>query len=85
MAKWGLAVQEFDLQIQHQPGKHNANAAVLSHFPLSAAVDSRPHNVVAAVIGTSALPGWGKHQEGQRQPTLSAEETTQPASEAYIS
>ena len=34
LARWGLALQELDLQIQHQPGKHNANADALSRFPL---------------------------------------------------
>ena len=54
LARWGLALQELDLQIQYRPGKHNANADALSHFPLSVAVESSPQNVVAAVTGIGA-------------------------------
>ena len=48
LARWGLALQELDLQI-HRPGKHVVNADALSRFPLSVAVKSSPENVVAAV------------------------------------
>ena len=54
LARWGLALQELDLQIQYRPGKHNANADALSRFPLSVAVESILQNVVAAVTGTGA-------------------------------
>ena len=30
LARWGLALQELELQIQYRPGKHNANADALS-------------------------------------------------------
>ena len=54
LARWGLALQELDLQIQYRPGKHNANADTLSRFPLSVAVESSSQNVVAAVTGAGA-------------------------------
>ena len=34
LARWGMAIQELDIQIYHRSGKHNSNADALSRFPL---------------------------------------------------
>ena len=34
LARWGLAIQELDLQIHYRPGKRNANADALSRSPV---------------------------------------------------
>ena len=34
LARWGLAIQELDVNILHRSGKHNANADALSRSPL---------------------------------------------------
>ena len=34
LARWGLAIQELDLQIQYCPGKKNQNADALSRSPV---------------------------------------------------
>ena len=34
LARWGMALQELNLTIQHRSGKHNANADALSRHPL---------------------------------------------------
>ena len=74
LARWGLALQELDLQI-HRPGKHNVDADALSRFPLSVAVESSPQNAVAAVTdaGAPAKNGEPKRTFTKRQkadPTL---------------
>ena len=73
LARWGLALQELDLQIQYHPGKHNANADALSCFLLSVAVESSPQNVVAAVTGAG---GPAKNEEPNR--TLTEREKADP-------
>ena len=68
-----MALQELDLQIQYRPGKHNANADALSHFPLSVAVESSPHNVMAAVAGAGAPA-----KNGEPSCTLTERQKTDP-------
>ena len=43
LARWGMALQELDLTIEHRSGKHNANADALSRHPLpTPATDEDP-------------------------------------------
>ena len=35
LARWGMALQELDLDIQYRPGKTNARADALSRYPVS--------------------------------------------------
>ena len=35
LARWGMALQELDLQIKYRSGKTNARADTLSHYPVS--------------------------------------------------
>ena len=35
LARWGLVLQELELQIQNCPGKHNTNVDLLSRYPFS--------------------------------------------------
>ena len=52
LARWGMAIQELDLQILHRSGKHNSNADALSRCPLTrteVSETSSPEGVVAAV------------------------------------
>ena len=39
LARWGMALQELDLTIQHRSGKSNNNADALSRFPLPTSTD----------------------------------------------
>ena len=52
LARWGMAIQELDLEIRHRSGKHNANADALSRHPLPVeeSVDASPPNQVVAVV-----------------------------------
>ena len=54
LTRWGLALQELDLQIQYRPGRHSANADALSWFPLVGNMDSGPQNIVEAVTEAGA-------------------------------
>jgi len=52
LAKWGLAIQELDLQIHYRPGKRNANADALSRSPLVQDELNTSSSNPANVIGT---------------------------------
>ena len=54
LARWGLALQELELQIQYRPGKHNANADALSRYPSSRVPGQGELNFVAAVTEASS-------------------------------
>lgn len=62
LARWGMAIQELDIQIHHQAGKHNSNAGALFRSPLpeSGEATGTPCGVVAAVefSGQGATQIW---------------------------
>jgi len=47
LARWGLAIQELDLQIQYRPGKKNQNADALSRSPISGSAVEKEEEVAA--------------------------------------
>ena len=51
LARWGMAIQELDLQILHRSGKKNSNADALSRYPLSTeeTPDPAPFGILAAI------------------------------------
>ena len=59
LARWGMAIQELDIEIFYRPGKGNSNADALSRFPLPQA-DSKeaPFGIVSAVtVDNDTGPG----------------------------
>ena len=66
LARWGMALQERSLKIEHQSGKHNANADALSCHPPSESTDSIPEEGVVAQlsVGEEAMePEPGEENE----------------------
>ena len=55
LARWGMAIQELDIQIHHRSGKHNNNADALSRYPLQQSLGSEEQEGVVAVV-EMALP-----------------------------
>ena len=65
LARWGLALQELDLEILYRPGRVNANADALSRAPL--AWTSCPYGIVAALSTPQATAKGGEPALGERQ------------------
>ena len=65
LARWGLALQELDLEILYRPGRVNANADALSQAPL--AWTSCPYGIVAALSTPQATAKGGEPALGERQ------------------
>ena len=88
LARWGMALQELDLEIRYRPGKQNANADALSRSPLShfpvpdGVVAAVSENVVPAKDGELSLaiqqkvdPELGPMVEYLKQGVLPLDET----------
>ena len=50
LARWGMALQELNLNIQHRSGKHNTNADALSRHPLPESADGHTTEEVVAAL-----------------------------------
>ena len=51
LARWGLALQELDLQICYRPGKQNQNADALSRNPVPTETENEELETIAVVAG----------------------------------
>ena len=52
LARWGMAIQELDIEILHRSGKHNANADALSRSPLGDSdCEQTPYGIISALEG----------------------------------
>ena len=52
LARWGMAIQELDIEILHWSGKHNANANALSRSPLGDSdCEQTPYGIISALEG----------------------------------
>ena len=70
LARWGMALQELNLDIQHRSGKHNANADALSRYPLDdTGAGESAERVVAAISSTHGGADLSVTQE-ETLPTL---------------
>ena len=49
LVRWGLAIQEMDLVINHHLGKKNGNADALSRYPINENTGDPVHTIVASV------------------------------------
>ena len=49
LARWGMAIQELDIQIRHRSGRSNTNADALSRAPLEE-TDSLPEEEAEGII-----------------------------------
>ena len=54
LARWGMALQELNLDIRHRSGKHNANADPLSRYPLPDCGDRGSADILVAALTTTA-------------------------------
>ena len=56
LARWGLVLQDLDLNIQYRSGRSNTNADVLSRYPVSTAALSEADQPTAVVATTELVP-----------------------------
>ena len=63
LARWGLAIQELDLQIQYRPGKKNQNADALSRLPTSEVTAKDGEGVVNTLVCEDAGQELGAKQD----------------------
>ena len=77
LARWGMALQELDLQIEYRPGAAKARADALSRYPVSLLQDdvvrTQAQPLVAAVVDESSTVA-----EGSDQDTLSHRQCQDP-------
>ena len=72
LARWGLALQEVDLDIHYQSGKVNQNADALSRQPLSTEVKcEQPFEIVASL--TPGAPPQGGEVDLSSQQSMDPE------------
>ena len=69
LARWGMALQELDLKIEHRSGKHNANADALSRYPLLDSNSGTPPEKLVAVLATT---GSGGEEDSENESTLAS-------------
>ena len=62
LARWGLALQEMDLEICYRPGKRNANADALSRAPIET-TNKHPFGIVASLSPKQPLDKDGEEVE----------------------
>ena len=53
LARWGMAIQELDLNIIYRPGKQNRNADALSQAPLSATDQKEELDSLSGLVATT--------------------------------
>ena len=72
LARWGMAVQELDLEVFHRSGKKNSNADALSRFPLPSTGDHPdPFGIVAALASVPEVEECPLPQLQRDDPELS--------------
>ena len=72
LARWGLALQELDLEIHYRPGKKNANADVLSRAPIKPTLTC-PFGIIANLTSGDVQSREGEDsllQQQRADPTL---------------
>lgn len=67
LARWGLALQELDLNIHYHPRKLNDRADALSHAPLEKGGTSKEEKMVAAIETSQSLAKDRDLAERQRK------------------
>ena len=69
LARWGLALQELDLNIHYRPGKKNANANALSRAPAQLTTET-PYGIIANLTSGDVQAEDWEEEELPRQQRL---------------
>ena len=77
LARWGMALQELDLQIEYHPGRGNQKADALSCYPVSLLSDDIDESTPVVVEAFKASANIG-HLEDEEDITLSEKQRRDP-------
>ena len=75
LARWGMAIQELDLQIHHRSGTKNTNADALSRYPVLAP-ESTISSPTSLEVVAATNPSWKTEKGGET--TLSTLQRADP-------
>ena len=79
LARWGMALQELDLQIEYSPGKANAKADALSRYPVSLLrEDVNQTQTCSLVAALEVAATQSEHGEGSSGETLRERQQQDP-------
>ena len=65
MARWGLILQDMELEIKYRPGRKNSNADALSRYPVDSSTLQDAFTELSGMVATLDLNEEVKSKDGE--------------------